>query len=72
MYGFSVVRLGSTTHAVDTDQRRIALPSTAAADSYSVTIPADPGVAVPGYYMLFALDTRGVPSVAKIIRIEPA
>jgi galactose oxidase len=69
--GFSMVRFGSTTHAVDTDQRRIALPPTAVAESYSVTIPTDPGVAVPGYYMLFALDTRGVPSVARIIRIGP-
>jgi galactose oxidase len=66
------VRSGSTTHAVDTDQRRIALAPTAVAEGYSVTIPTDPGVAVPGYYMLFALDTRGVPSVARIIRIGPA
>jgi hypothetical protein len=26
-------------------------------------------VALPGYYMLFALDSKGTPSVAKIIRV---
>jgi len=26
-------------------------------------------VAVPGYWMLFAMDSKGVPSVAKVIRI---
>jgi galactose oxidase len=66
--GFSIVRMGAVTHTVDTDQRRIALTPTLG-NGYSLTIPADPGIAVPGYYMLFALDRNGVPSVAKIIRI---
>jgi galactose oxidase len=66
---FSIVRFGAVTHTVDTDQRRIALAPTAVQAGYTVTIPADPGIAVPGYYMLFALDGHGVPSVAKIIRI---
>ena len=35
----------------------------------SLTAPADPGVAVPGYWMLFALDAKGVPSVAKVIHV---
>jgi galactose oxidase len=67
--GFSVVRFGSATHSIDTDQRRIALAPTAVAGGYTVAIPADPGVAVPGYYMLFALTAQGVPSIAKTIRI---
>jgi galactose oxidase len=67
--GFSIVRFGAATHTVDTDQRRIALAPTTVAGGYSLTIPADPGIAVPGYYMLFALDAQGVPSVAKIIKI---
>jgi galactose oxidase len=67
--GFSIVRMGAVTHSVDTDQRRIAVASTGARGYYSLTIPSDPGIAVPGYYMLFALNRAGVPSVAKIIRI---
>ncbi|MBC8747237.1 DUF1929 domain-containing protein [Paraburkholderia sp. WC7.3b] len=30
----------------------------------------DSGVAVPGYYMLFAVDANGVPSVSTTIRIH--
>jgi galactose oxidase len=67
--GFSIVRMGSATHSVNTDQRRIALPPTTVSGGYRLTIPADPGIAVPGYYMLFALDAKGVPSVSRTIRI---
>jgi galactose oxidase len=67
---FSIIRMGTATHSVDTDQRRISLKATEQADGgYRMTIPADEGVAVPGYWMLFALDAKGVPSVAKTIKI---
>ena len=36
----------------------------------SVTSPAGPRLAPPGHYMLFLIDSLGVPSVAKIIRIS--
>jgi galactose oxidase len=67
---FAIIRMGTATHSVDTDQRRLSLvPTPAAGGSYQLTIPADPGVAIPGYWMLFALDAKGVPSVAKIMTI---
>ncbi|HKN96153.1 MAG TPA: galactose oxidase-like domain-containing protein, partial [Pseudonocardiaceae bacterium] len=66
---FAIVRMGTATHSVDTDQRRLSLSPTAVTGGYRVTIPADPGVALPGYWMLFAMDAKGVPSVAKTIRI---
>jgi galactose oxidase len=66
---FSIIRTGTATHSVDTDQRRIALTPTTVSGGYRLTIPADKGIAVPGYWMLFALDANGVPSVAKTIRI---
>ncbi|OJF14165.1 discoidin domain-containing protein [Couchioplanes caeruleus] len=66
---FAIVRMGTATHSVNTDQRRIALAPTAVTGGYRLTIPADRGVALPGYWMLFAMDARGVPSVAKTIRI---
>jgi hypothetical protein len=37
-----------------------------------VTSPPDPSVAPPGWYMLFALDARGVPSEARWIQLDPA
>ncbi|WP_239132017.1 discoidin domain-containing protein [Paractinoplanes durhamensis] len=66
---FSIIRMGTATHSVDTDQRRLSLTPTAASGGYNLTIPSDKGIAIPGYWMLFALDAKGVPSVAKIIKI---
>jgi galactose oxidase len=68
---FAIVRFGAVTHSVNNDQRRIPLAATTVTGtSYSVTIPADRGIVLPGNYMLFALDSAGVPSVAKTIRIS--
>ncbi|KAL9098646.1 MAG: hypothetical protein Q9163_005735 [Psora crenata] len=68
--GFSLVRMSSTTHTVNTDQRRVPLtPSGADGTTYTLTIPDDPGVALPGYWMLFAIDGAGVPSVARTLQV---
>ena len=66
---FSLVRYGSATHTVDTDQRRIALTPSASGLTYTLTVPSDPGIALPGYWMLFALSSAGVPSIASTILI---
>lgn len=67
---FALVRLSSTTHTVNNDQRRIALTfSPLGNNRYALAIPTNPGIALPGMYMLFALDAAGVPSVAKTVRI---
>lgn len=67
---FELIRLSATTHAINTDQRRVPLTIVgAAANSYSFSMPSDPGIVVPGYWMLFAVDAKGTPSVAKIILI---
>jgi galactose oxidase len=67
---FSIVRDGESTHSVDNDQRRIPLPIVSAkGDTYQLAIPADPGIALPGPYMLFALNAKGTPSVSTSISI---
>jgi galactose oxidase len=73
---FVLMRLSATTHTVNNDQRRIPLSIATAqagsggAQSYTLTMPsADPGVVLPGYYMLFALNASGVPSVSTTIQI---
>jgi galactose oxidase len=67
----SLVRYGSATHTVNTDQRRIPLGLTSAgSNSYRVTIPNDYGIALPGFWMLFAIDAAGHPSVATTIQIR--
>jgi large repetitive protein len=67
---FSLVRLGSTTHTVNNDQRRIPLQFTSTGtNAYSLALPSNPGVILPGFYMLFAMNAEGTPSVAKMIRV---
>jgi galactose oxidase len=67
---FSLVRMGSVTHSVDNDQRRIPLsPTATTGTTYTLPLPADRGVALPGYYMLFAIDSTGTPSVAATVRV---
>ncbi len=67
---FAIVRLSSTTHTVNNDQRRLSVAFTAlGSNQYELSIPSNPGLALPGHYMLFALDAQGVPSVAKTLRI---
>ncbi|KAF2014579.1 carbohydrate-binding module family 32 [Aaosphaeria arxii CBS 175.79] len=66
---FSLVRLGTATHTVNTDQRRVPLTPSGSGTSYTVTIPSDAGVALPGYWFLFAIDNNGTPSIAKTIKV---
>jgi hypothetical protein len=67
---FSLVRIGSATHTLDTDQRRVPLTIASSADGHiHLNVPSDPGITVPGYWMLFALNANDTPSVAAIIQI---
>ncbi|OBS26304.1 hypothetical protein FPOA_00244 [Fusarium poae] len=66
----SLVRYGTATHTVNSDQRRIPLTlNNAGKNTYSFHVPNDPGVALPGYWMLFVIDKNGVPSVASTIKV---
>jgi galactose oxidase len=74
----SIVRLGSATHSVNTDQRRIELcgPTAGACAGdpltmYKVEIPTDPGIALPGQWFLFGVNGDGVPGTATTITIRP-
>lgn len=67
-----LMRPGAVTHAVDMSQQAIRLPVTAQADGLTLTTPLNATVAPPGYYMLFALNARGVPSTARWIRLDAA
>lgn len=70
---FSIVRLSSTTHTVNNDQRRLSLSFRTLPDNtYAVDVPSNPGFALPGDWMLFAMNAQGTPSVARIVRISLA
>ncbi|KAG5924214.1 hypothetical protein E4U53_003462 [Claviceps sorghi] len=65
----SLMRYGAATHAVNTDQRRVPLTLVpAGANRYTIDVPEDPGVVLPGYYMLFVMNKDGVPSVSKTVK----
>jgi len=67
---FVLVRMTAVTHTVNNDQRCVPLtPATTNGTSYTLNIPADAGVALPGNYLLFALDAQGTPSIAEVIQI---
>jgi galactose oxidase len=68
---FALMRLSSATHALNNEQRRIPVTfTTGTGGEFMLKLPSDPGVAVPGYYMLFALNAKGVPSVSKTLRLH--
>ena len=66
-----LVHPGSQTHAFDMDQRLVGVSFTAGSGVLTVTAPPNGNIAPPGYYMLFALNSAGVPSVATFVRLEP-
>ncbi|MGE0310869.1 MAG: galactose oxidase-like domain-containing protein [Lautropia sp.] len=65
----SMVRVGSATHSFNPDQRFQALDFESDGDSVRFTTPRFRTQATPGFYMVFAIDEDGVPSVARIVRI---
>ncbi len=66
----ALVRLGAVTHQIDMDQRYLRLPFGLAAGGLTVQAPASPNLTPPGYYMLFLVNTAGVPSVAAFVQIS--
>jgi hypothetical protein len=66
----ALVRLGAPTHSQDQGQRYVPLPFTASADTLTASGPANPNEAPAGYYMLFAIDAAGVPSVAAMVSVQ--
>jgi hypothetical protein len=69
----TLIRLASSTHAMDMGQRLNTLTYQAAADGQSLTVtpPAAGRLAPPGPYMLFIINDRGVPSVAQTVLLGP-
>ena len=70
---FAIVRNGAVTHSVNNDARRIPLSVTRKNNkNFFLKIPSNSGVALPGHYYLFAMDSAGVPSIAEMISVEIA
>jgi hypothetical protein len=67
-----LMRDGSVTHAFDMDQRMVGMSFTVGSGSLTVTAPPNSNIAPPGYYMLFLLNSSGVPSVATFVQVNQA
>ncbi|HKV64738.1 MAG TPA: galactose oxidase-like domain-containing protein [Candidatus Acidoferrum sp.] len=67
-----LMRPGAPTHAFDMEQRMVAMNFTAGSGVLNVTAPPNGNIAPPGYYMLFILNSSGVPSVAQFVQLTPA
>ena len=64
-----LIRPGAVTHAFDMEQRLVGLSYGIGSGVLSITAPPNPNIAPPGYYMLFVLDSAGVPSVATFVQL---
>jgi len=62
----SLIRFGAVTHSFNTGEYFIPLNFTVGTSSLTVTAPSSSNAAPPGNYMLFLVDTNGVPSLAAI------
>ena len=65
----SLIRPAAVTHSFDQSARRVSLPFTVSNGTLNVQAPANGGDAPPGPYMLFIVNSNGVPSVASWVNL---
>jgi hypothetical protein len=69
----SLVRLMTSTHHYDPNQRLLWLQiRSKSSTSVIVNAPLNGNLAPPGYYMIHLINSSGIPSVAKLIKIPGA
>jgi hypothetical protein len=70
-----LIRPMAVTHSCDTDQRLVDLPINRRRRGFCrlrVTVPREPNLAPPGWYMLFLTTDDGIPSRAEWVHLGPA
>ena len=66
------VRPSAVTHTKNMNQRINGLAFVEAVGGLNVMAPSEPNACPPGYYMLFLINSNGVPSVASWIKVTGA
>ncbi|HET8783050.1 MAG TPA: galactose oxidase-like domain-containing protein [Pyrinomonadaceae bacterium] len=66
----TLVALSSVTHARNMSQRFNRLSFTQGMGGVNVTLPSSSNACPPGVYMLFILNSNGVPAIAKFINVN--
>lgn len=65
-----LIRPSAVTHVTNVEQRSVALDFTASGNgTITVTVPGQPALVPPGYYMLFVTNKAGVPSLARWVQV---
>ena len=65
-----LMRPDNPTHVTDVNERSIAVPFTPSVrGGLKVTIPSNPDLIPPSYYMLFAVSSQGIPSAGHWVRV---
>jgi hypothetical protein len=65
-----LIREGAPTHAFDMSQREVGLSFTSNGHTLSLTGPPTGNVAPPGVYLLFLVNTNGVPSLGHVVTVQ--
>ena len=68
--GAVLVAPAATTHGNDMHQRVIKVQTQTLANGLNVTVPASSALVPPGQYMLFVMDSAGIPSVARFVHLS--
>lgn len=64
-----LIKLGSVTHSENQDQRLVPLQFQRASKQLTLTMPESRDVAPPGHYLLFVVDSNGVPSKGSMVKL---
>ena len=66
----AILRVGSVTHAFNSDQRYVGLRFSRSGNRrLRVKAPPNANIAPPGYYLLFAINRKGVPSEGRFVHV---
>jgi hypothetical protein len=65
-----LIRTGAVTHFFDQNTRYVPVVFQQATGGLTITAPASANFAPPGYYMLFLVNSAGVPSVAPLVQLQ--
>lgn len=68
----TLVKTTSVTHSHNMDQRFVELSFARSGSDIIANLPANPNDVPPGFYMVFVFDSAGVPSVARMVRMNAA
>jgi galactose oxidase len=70
---FALMRLGTATHTINLDQRRVPLAVvTQVGPFFTLRVPTNRAHVLPGFFWLFALNSAGVPSIGWDVKGLPS